>query len=209
MTPSGVRHLGDRHQLHRPAEQREIGVHVDLAVIEDRDRPDDEPLLLCKQMPWHDVRVVLEGRYQDLVTLVQIGASPARRYKVDALGAAAHEDDFPVVGSIDEMAHRRPRLLEAVGRRLREVSAPPDARWRIPPRRGGVPRRLPGAASGRWRRCRDRPAVCRECCAREWESRRADAPHRVPCSNWRRRRSSSRRPVPGDRMFAKHVAHGR
>ena len=115
-----VGHLCESHQLHRTVEQAAIGLHVDLAVVEDGNRLDHEPSLGCQQVPRHDVRVVLESRDQDPVAFLEVRPAPGLRYQVDALGAAAHEDHFPVFRGIDEAADRIPCLLEPLGRGLGE-----------------------------------------------------------------------------------------
>ena len=71
-------------------------------------------------MPRHDVRVVLESRDQDPVAFLEVGSSPALRHQVDALGAAAYEDHFPVRRGIDEAADRFACLLEPLGGGLGE-----------------------------------------------------------------------------------------
>ena len=92
-------------------------------------RLDLEPSLGGKEVPRHDVRVVLESRDQDPVAFLEVGPAPALRHQVDALGAAAYEDHFPVRGGIDEAADRFACLLEPLGGGLGEpVHAAMDVR---------------------------------------------------------------------------------
>src|SRR3954452_8779473 len=66
-------------------------VEIKLAAIRDRDRPECCAGLLCHQLPWNDVGMMLHGGDEDLVTRPQKGPSVALRHQVDAVSCAAGE----------------------------------------------------------------------------------------------------------------------
>ena len=66
-------------------------------------------------MPWHQIAVVLHEGEQHLISLAQIGVTPAAGHKVDRFAGIAGEHDLPRAGSTDELRRRRSGGLEGFG----------------------------------------------------------------------------------------------
>jgi hypothetical protein len=90
-------HAGSRRQALFHASERYA------AVV--RDGGDDEACtrLLGEQLPRHDVRVVLEPGYEDLVSGDQPRARVGLGDQVDPLGGAAHEDELLCARRVDTL----------------------------------------------------------------------------------------------------------
>ena len=82
-----------------------------LAVIVDWSNHEPRANLLAKQLPRHDVGVMLEGRNQDLVAGLQMRSSIGARHEIDRLGGSAHEHDLAFGPGIDETLHGFPRIF--------------------------------------------------------------------------------------------------
>src|SRR5207237_1919525 len=74
--------------------------------------------LLAKNLPGHDIGVMLHAGYDDLVAMSDIGASPGLRDEVDALGGPTNENDLPWIRGIQESLHRYARLFVVFGGQL-------------------------------------------------------------------------------------------
>ena len=95
--------------------RRRERLHVELAVVEHRDDAQRRALLGTQHVPRHDVRVVLDGRDQDLVARADVGAAPGLSHEVDALGGVPREDQLARLGRADEARDLGPGRLEQVG----------------------------------------------------------------------------------------------
>ncbi len=128
-----VRHVHDADQLRARTEQLQVFVEDELAVIVDRDDLEHGTSLLAHHLPRHDVGMVFHGRQNDLVARLQPRPREALRHEVDGLGRAAREDDLFGMARIEQMLDLDPRILERLGRLLRQgVHAAMDVRVEVP-----------------------------------------------------------------------------
>ena len=70
---------------------------------------------LSQQLPRHQVAVVLHEGEQHLVSLAQVGVTPAAGHQVDRLAGIAGEHDLPRTGGTDELRSRGPGSFEGFG----------------------------------------------------------------------------------------------
>ncbi|MCY1203121.1 hypothetical protein D9M72_146200 [compost metagenome] len=103
----GAKRVGEVRQRDQPgarAEQlRELLQHQ-LAGIVDRRHLQQGAGALARQLPRHDIGMVLHRADQDLVARAQTLAESCR-HQVDRLGGAAHEHDFFAPGGVDQVSH--------------------------------------------------------------------------------------------------------
>jgi len=108
----------DRDESCARAEVLPEALHVEPPVVAYPRDADSRSGLGSHHLPRHDVGVVLHLGQQDLVSCLEIGSPPACGDQVDALGAAANEDDLLVALGVEELSDSPPRLLEGRRRAL-------------------------------------------------------------------------------------------
>ena len=69
----------------------------------------------AKNLPRHDVGVVLHGGDEHFVACADVDAAVGLRDEVDGLGCAADEDNFARVGCVDELLDRFSRSIVRLG----------------------------------------------------------------------------------------------
>jgi hypothetical protein len=122
----------DGDELRTARQTRVQRVEVERAVVAYLDVVERRPYLLAEELPRHDVRVVLHLRDEHPVALSDIATTPRVRDEVDRLGHVLGEQRL-LVGGADPRGDRASRVLEGVGRLLRErVDAAMDVRVRVP-----------------------------------------------------------------------------
>ena len=109
-----VAHVGERHKAGRVGKQVLVGVEVALAAVAHRHHAQAHTLAAPYELPGHDVAVVLHGRDDNLVAVVEHVAK-GRRHQVDSLGRAAGEDHLLRGAGIDVVAHLLACGLDTVG----------------------------------------------------------------------------------------------
>ncbi len=104
---------GDEARARRdePLQLRENQV----AVLVGGDGPQRGAPLLADALPGHDVGMMVQFRHDDFVARREILPSVGLCHQVDALGGAAHEDDFLAGGGIDEPLHLFAGFLVGIG----------------------------------------------------------------------------------------------
>ncbi len=88
--------------------------HQFAAIVDGRD-PQARALFFAKNLPRHNVRVVLHGRDQHLVARADVRASIGLRHQVDGLRRPAHKDNLARIGGVHEPPHRLPRGVVRLG----------------------------------------------------------------------------------------------
>ncbi len=119
--PEGVRHVGHGDQTRMGADARGHVLEPHLARVGDGRDDELRPALVAHLLPGHDVRVVLEGAHEHLITLAELGAPPALGDQVDALRRAADEDHLREVAGADEAPHLLARALVTLGGALGQL----------------------------------------------------------------------------------------
>ena len=126
--PERVRHVHDSEQPGRARELAVERVQVEPPVVGDRHVTELGAALLRKQLPRHQVGVVLHLRDEHGVALAHVRAPPRVRDQVDRLGGVLREHDL-LEGRPDPVRDGPPRGLERLGRLLRQrVDAAMDVR---------------------------------------------------------------------------------
>src|SRR5690606_22857640 len=113
-----IRHVCEGKQLRVCVEQTLEGVELNFAPSIDRDHSEPRAGLLADELPWHDVRVVLQRGDQNLVARLESRSRVALRNEIDRFGRAANEDDFLSVASVEEVAHDIASAFVGIGRPL-------------------------------------------------------------------------------------------
>ena len=94
--------VGDGHEARAIAETGFDVGHGQNAVLRHRNRHDLGASGITRDLPRHQIGVVLELGDRDLVTLAEVAASPAVGDQVDPLGGAAYKDDLIGVAGTQE-----------------------------------------------------------------------------------------------------------
>ena len=102
-------------------------VELHLAPVIDRNDPQHRAFLLTEHLPGHDVRVMLHGRNDDLISSADVRSTVGLRYKVDAFCRAADEDDLPRISRVQKPLHLASRRFIRLGGPFTQlVHAPVD-----------------------------------------------------------------------------------
>ena len=112
--------VNDRDQLGAVVEQAFVLVQQQFAVIIDGNNPQPRPLFLSQDLPGDNVGVMLHSGDDDFIAGANLLAAPGLRHQVDALGSAAHKDDFPVGGGVEQLARLFPGPFVGVSSPLAE-----------------------------------------------------------------------------------------
>ena len=118
--PQGVGHPGHGQDLGPLVQQRSQLREVELPVVGQRDVAEDRAGHLRRELPGHDVRVVLHVGEEDLVALLQELAPPPLGHEVQRFGGPAREHDRARVRSAEERRELGARALEGLRRLLTE-----------------------------------------------------------------------------------------
>ena len=125
--PEGVRGEADGDHPDLRAEEFFVGLHVDFARVGDGDLLDERALLLARDLPGHDVRVVLHRRDKDVVAPPEEALAEGGGGQVDGVRRAAGKDDLLRDLGADKAPGTGTGPLVGVGPPLREVvDAPVD-----------------------------------------------------------------------------------
>ena len=89
--------------------------------IVDRSDAKLRAFFVAKDLPRHDVGMVLHAGDQDFVARTDVGAPEALRDQIDAFGRAAHENDFVDMRRVEELLRGAAGGLVIFGRGLREI----------------------------------------------------------------------------------------
>ncbi len=113
----GVGEMGHCNQPGAGAKQALEFFQQQFARVVDRRHPQDGTRALARQLPRHDIGMVLHRADQDLVAGPQ-ALSVTGRHQVDRLRGATHEHDLLAPGRMDQALHRVARRLVGIGRAL-------------------------------------------------------------------------------------------
>ena len=105
----GAQGIGDVGESHKLGVACEVGLKhlaVQGAVFVQFHHQNVEALLQRKHLPWHDVAVVLHPGEDDAIASAEVGTAPGLGHEVDAIGRAAHKQDFLCRRRTDVGAHR-------------------------------------------------------------------------------------------------------
>jgi hypothetical protein len=97
-----VRNMGHRDEARAFGELLLESLAQHLAAVGHRHDDECRTRLLAKDLPRHDIRVVLELGHQDLVAFAEMGAPPAMCDEIDRFGRAAGEHHLALLGGVDE-----------------------------------------------------------------------------------------------------------
>ena len=92
-----------------------------LALVVHRRHAQLRALLRAQHLPRHDVRVMLHRGDQHFIAGADIRLPVRLRYEVERLRRPAREDDLARPRRVHKRPHRLARLLELLGRNLRQV----------------------------------------------------------------------------------------
>mmetsp|Transcript_385 Transcript_385/g.955 ORF Transcript_385/g.955 Transcript_385/m.955 type:complete len:231 (+) Transcript_385:669-1361(+) len=115
--PEHVGDMGNGHELHLAIfhELRHV-VLVDALVRVEARVPQLHAVLLRKQLPRHDIAVVLGNAENDGVALLQLTCAVGKRHEVDGLRRVARPDHLARRRRVDEACDRCARFLKGVRR---------------------------------------------------------------------------------------------
>ena len=111
----GIRDVAHGDELGSPVQQLFKLVELHLAAVIDGNDTQHRLLLLAKHLPGHDVRVMLQGRNDDLISSADVRSSIGLRYQVNPFRRAADEDDLPRISRVQKPLHLAPRRFIRLG----------------------------------------------------------------------------------------------
>ena len=124
-----VRHPGDGDDLRSIRQQRPQVREVERAVLGQWDEPQDRPGGLGRELPGHQVRMMLHDGQEDLVALMEELPAVPVGHQVGRLGGPPVEHDARGVRCPDERGEFRPGFLEQRRRLLgQRVDGPVEVR---------------------------------------------------------------------------------
>ena len=98
----GVGDVRDGHQLGTRRQHPLVFVHHQLAGLVDGHDSEDDALFLAEHLPGNDVGVMLHVGNDDLIAGAEVLFAERLGYGVDAVGGAAGEHDFVVIGGVEQ-----------------------------------------------------------------------------------------------------------
>ena len=119
--------MGDRHQLGPWSQHFFVFVDQQLTGVTDGNDAQVGTLFLAQNLPRDDVRVMLHGGDDNVISLSQVRACITLGYQIDSVGGALHEYNLLVGGRVKELPRLAPTHVEVLGGALTKgVHAPVD-----------------------------------------------------------------------------------
>ena len=115
---AATQNIADVHQAHQAGAVGELAAEVfeiQLTGLRDSHMAQNTAGALGQQLPWHQIAVVLHQREQHLITLTQIGVTPAAGDEIDRLAGVTGEHDFARAGGTHELRRHRAGCFKGFG----------------------------------------------------------------------------------------------
>src|SRR5690606_12880851 len=96
-----------------------VSLHIELAVVRNRDHANHGACLFRHQLPRHDIGMVLHTAEQNFVASLELAAAPARRHQIDGFRGTTGEYDLVDVRGVKKRTYLLTAAIVQIGTVLR------------------------------------------------------------------------------------------